>query len=238
MGDSRRGFSGTSKISSSNSGLEFNIPSSACIASCYPERSVPQRQKKHWGGKKGACEKGPVRGRRKSPLPRQKGPGRWASKGPCDPLADKICRHNPTKGGVHSPHARRRSSWPSLGRGAGETPFTHFGDITYSGFLDKAWPQDKTKGEKEKPSKRSTAPAASRPKKRASEGASELKPHKFQENPKNARGPEWHPEKPPRSRTHRQHGRNRQKRRDTKRKETSKTSACVGVSCDCLIYIS
>ena len=68
--------------------------------------------------------------------------------------------------------------------------------------------------------------------------ANKLKPHKFKENPKNARGPEWHPEKPPRSRTHGQNGRNRQKRRDTKKKGNSKTSACAGVSCYYLIFVS
>ena len=58
--------------------------------------------------------------------------------------------------------------------------------------------------------------------------ANKLKPHKFKENPKKARGPEWHPEKPPRSRTHGQNGRNRQKRRDTKKKRKQQNKCVCG----------
>ena len=74
--------------------------------------------------------------------------------------------------------------------------------------------------------------------KRASEGASVLKPRKFQENPQNARGPEWHPEKTPRSGTHGQKGRTRQVRRDKKGTGKSNPSACGGVPCYYLSFLS
>ena len=108
------------------------LSSEACL-----EGKKKDKNEKTWGGNQTCSVKKGLRGGRKNPLTRQKGPGRSASEGPCDPLADKICRQNPTQGGVHSPRARRRSPWPSLGRGAGEIPFTHFGEITYSGFLEK-----------------------------------------------------------------------------------------------------
>ena len=171
-----------------------------------------QKKKKTWGGekqkvrvKKGLC------GGTKNPHPRQKAldAGRpWVP----GPTGNKICRQNPTKRGVHSP-AQKRTPWPSLGRGAGEIPFTHFGEITYSGFLDKVWPQNKRGKEKQNKSntRKPLPPRVPRKGLRRSK-----------ENPKNARGPEWHPGKTPRNGTHGQNGRKRQKRRDTKRKKPEK----------------
>ena len=114
-----------------------------------------------------------MRGHAKGPLPIQKGPGRCASVGPCDPLAHKTGRQKPTKGGGQYAPAQRRSPWPSLGRGAGEIPYIHFGVITYSGFLDKVWPQNE-KGKRKTRQKKRKKPLPPRvPRKGASEGASE-----------------------------------------------------------------
>ena len=62
-------------------------------------KRASKAQKKNLGREKSVqCEKGPVWGQ-KGPHPRQKGPGRCASVGPCDPLAHKTGRQKPTKGG-------------------------------------------------------------------------------------------------------------------------------------------
>ena len=171
-----------------------------------------------------------MRGHVKGPLPIQKGPGRCASVSPCDPLAHKTSRQKPTKGGGQYAPAQRRSPWPSLGRGAGEIPYTHFGVITYSGFLEKVWPQNEKGKRKTRQKKHTKTLAASRPKKKASEG-----PRRIPKTPGAQNGT---PAKTPRSGTHGQNGRNRQKRRDTKKKENQKTSACAGVSCYYLNFIS
>ena len=68
-----------------------------------------------------ACEKGPVRGQEKRPLPVQKGPGRSASEGPCDPLAHKQAVKNPEKEGTNPPRSRR-SPDPHSGQGLGRSP--------------------------------------------------------------------------------------------------------------------
>ena len=75
--------------------------------------------------------------------------------------------------------------------------------------------------------------------KRASEGASELKPRKYQENPKNARGPEWHPEENAKKQDARPKGARNQVRRDKqKRKQEQAKQVRVGVSCYYLIFLS
>ena len=188
--------------------------------------SKAERKKKKGGGekqkvrvKKGLC------GGTKSPHPRQKAldAGRpWVP----GPTGNKICRQNPTKRGVHSP-AQRRTPWPSLGRGAGETTAGLVRPPPVN--LEKVWPQNKRGKEKQNKSntRKPLPPRVPRKGLRRSK-----------ENPKNARGPEWHPGKTPRSGTHGQNGRKRQKRRDTKRKRTRKTGACAGVSCDYLSYVS
>ena len=91
---------------------------------------------------------------------------------------------------------------------------------------------------KQKPQKRIDANtlAASRPRKKVSEGASKLKPRRFRENPKNVKGPDWHPYQNAR-RTHGQNGRRRNCSGD-KKKEPDQQSAVWGVSCYYLNYIS
>ena len=113
-----------------------------------------KKKKKNLGREKtkGACEKGPVRGHAKKPPSQTEkalDAGRpWVP----GPTGNKICRQNPTKRGVHSP-AQRRTPWPSLGRGAGETTFTGLVRPPPV-ILEKVWPQNK-RG-KEKQNKRNT----------------------------------------------------------------------------------
>ena len=95
-----------------------------------------------------------MRGQKKRPLPVQKGPGRSASEGPCDPLAHKQAVKNPEKEGTNPPRSRR-SPGPHSGQGRARSPVAHFGEITYSG-LKGVWPQNKQKGGKEHKDKRST----------------------------------------------------------------------------------
>ena len=81
--------------------------------------------------------------------------------------------------------------------------------------------QNKRAETKTKDKKPRNTPAASRPKKR---GLGRV----FQENPKNARGPEWHPEENAKKRDARPKRAKRQTRRD-KKTGTTNTSACGGV---------
>ena len=174
-------------------------------------------------------KKGLRGGRKKHPHPRQKGPGRRASEGPCDPLAHKKGRQNPTEGGDQPSALDRAIPRPSLGRGGGRDHPRPASARSRGGPSRKsvAAKQNKTKGKKKtRQEKHRKTLAASRPKKRASEGASELEPRKFQENPKNARGPEWHPEKNAKKRDARPKRAKPQARRDTKR-EKEQTKRCV-----------
>ena len=145
----------------------------------------------------------------------------------------KNTRRGPTlrpRGAPPSPHS---------GEGRARSPvLALFGEITSSGCLEKcvAAKQNRRGKTKTKHKKHGNTLAASRPK-RASEGASELKPRKFQENPKNAWGPEWHPEKAPGERTHGQNGR-KTNRGGTKRRKKRPQPVRVGVSRYYLNFIS
>ena len=60
----------------------------------------------------------------------------------------------------------------------------------------------------------------------------------YQENPKNAWGPEWHPEKTPRSGTHGQKGRTNKCGGTKKEQEKATQGACGGVPCYYLSFLS
>ena len=127
------------------------------------------------------------------------GPGRSASEGPCDPLANKMKQTPfPKKGAPIAPALKALSL--DLARAWGWRDHLSLTSVRLSTRATRnVWLQTQQKGKNETTNKkhRNTL-AASRPK-RASEGrpqkgrASELKPRKFQENPKRTRGPEWHP---------------------------------------------
>ena len=109
--------------------------------------------------------------------------------GPCDALAHKKGRQNPTKGGDQPSALEALPLALTRARGRARSPAAGLRENTGRAFLDKVWPQNKKKNKTRKTRK---TLAASRPKKGASEGASELKPHKFQENQKRA-GPRMAP---------------------------------------------
>ena len=111
----------------------------------------------------------------------------------------------------------------------GDQPSTLEG---HSGFLEKLWPQTQQKGQTETTrEKRRNTLAASRSER--PRRASELKPRKFQENPKNARGPEWHPEKNTKRKDALPKWAINQPRRDKKEK-THKTKK---VRCGCVLLL-
>ena len=133
--------------------------------------------------------------------------------GPCDPKQTLASKRNHT-GGL-SPSAREgHSTWGALPQGAGETTC----------FLE-VWSRKTGKTTDQKRNKRLYRLAS---KKQASEQS--------RENPKNARGPEWHPEETPeRKRTHGQNRRTRQSGGD--RKGQKNNSTCGGV-CGVLLALS
>ena len=161
--------------------------------------------------------------RKKRSLPRQKGHGRCAFEGPCDPLANKISRQNPGKGG-DQPSALEALPLPlTRARGRGD-PLCPLRRDHPLGLLENVWPQNK-KGEKNK-----ETPLPPRvPSKGASEGASKLEPRKFQKNPKNARGPEWHPENSQEAGRTAKKGDKPSAAGQKGEQEQTKTSACGGV---------
>ena len=164
------------------------------------------------------------------PLPRTKGPGRCASEGPCDPLAHKPAVKNPEKEGTNPPRSRR-SPGPHSGQGRARSPVAHFGEIGYSGVEKRRGRNTKQNGKRKNKAREARKTlAASRPKKKASEGC--------KENPKNARGPEWHPERNAEKQDARPKRAKQQVRRDTRREQGPRKQVRVGVSCYYLSYVS
>ena len=159
------------------------------------------------------------------PLPSKNGPG-----GPCDPLPDtKKQKKKPRNFKPVSKRARTTAlPGPSLGRGAGSTTrgYASYDDGSApSSWCEKAAKHNR-RGKQKQQRETTKTPLPPRVQKRASEGVSELKPRKFQENPKNVRGPEWHPGKTPRSGTHGQNGRTN-KCGGTKKRNRKKQPKCV-----------
>ena len=174
-----------------------------------------------------------MRGQRKRPLPRQKAPGRKASEGPCDPQADKICRQNPQKGGVHSPRPRQGIPWPSLGRGVGKTTLSPTSVRLPTQASRNVWSQNKTEGEKNKPSTRSTE----HPCRLASQEKGGLRAS-TRRIPKTPGAQKGTPAKRQEAGRTAKTGKTDKRGGTQKRKRTRKTSACAGVSCYYLSYVS
>ena len=167
-----------------------------------------------------------LRGQKKRPLPRQKARDAMRPKVPVILWQTKYAVKIPKKGASRAPAqnwavpgSHSSEGWVRLPAGLVRPPPV---------FLENAWPQNK-RG-KRKQGKRSTGkplpPSVPRKGPR----------NKHQENPKNARGPEWHPEK--RQEAGRTAKTGKQTRRDTKKKRNQQTSACEGVSCYYLSFIS
>ena len=91
------------------------------------------------------------------------------------------------KEGTNPPRSRR-SPGPHSGQGRARLPVAHFGEITYSGISKKC--SRKTKQKRKK--KTRTREAQENSCRLASQ---EKGLRRSKENPKNGRGPEWHPEK-------------------------------------------
>ena len=160
-----------------------------------------------------------LRGQRKRPLPREKGP-----RGPCDPLPNTSKRKMDPERPCPNGRGRCALPWPSLGRRAGAMAwgYASYDDGSApSSACEKNSRKTQRNGEKEKQGKRSTE----NPCRLASQ---EKGLRRSKENPKNARGPEWHPEKTPRSGTHGQNGQ-KQTRRDTKTEKEKAKQVRVGV---------
>ena len=201
----------------------------ASVASSSPRQAWPKK-KKTWGGKKGTCEKWDLRGQRKAPPPRQKGSGRHASEGPCDPLVDK-CRQNPRKGGTPSkvPPQDRAVPWESLLRGVGKTT-RRVSETTPCPSRKGVAAQQNTRG-KRKQGKRSTGKPLP-PRAPRKEGLRTS----TRRIPKTRRAQNGTPENAKKRDAQRKRA-NTNAAGHKKRKRTSKTSACEGVSCYYLICI-
>ena len=151
-----------------------------------PARERKKRKKNLGrGNKRQARVKKGLRGQRKRPLPREKGP-----RGPCDPLlnteAKKVSRKAVSK--------RLRTMpppWPSLGRRAGAMAWG------YAAYDDGSAPSSSC----EKKSRKTQQKGKTKTRERSDQkhpcrlASRERASEEYQENPKNARGPEWHPDK-------------------------------------------
>ena len=125
---------------------------------------------------------------------------------------------NPEKEGTNPPRSRR-SPGPHSGQGRARSPVAHFGEITYSGLKSVAAKQKGKKKNKAREARKTLA--ASRPKKKASEGPRRI--------PKTRGAQKGTPRKTPRSRTHGQKGRNKKRGGTQKEKRNKQKSACGGV---------
>ena len=148
------------------------------------------------------CEKRDLRGHKKAPPPQQK-----RSLDAVRPRVPVTLWHTkmPTKslkrGHLKPPAQDWAVPWESFLRGVGKST-RRVSETTPGPSRKGVAAQQNTRGKKprqEKEAQKNPCRLASR----------EKGLRRFKENPKNARGPEWHPEKPPRSRTHGQNGRNK-----------------------------
>ena len=90
------------------------------IPSGSPKSPEGLRLKNLGQGQQRECEMGPE-GAILAPSAKY-GPGRRASEGPYDPLADKTKQKQSRKGGVHSPRARAAPPGPHSGEGLVRPP--------------------------------------------------------------------------------------------------------------------
>ena len=145
-------------------GIRLSGPSASLSLSVSklskPEACLKGKKKNLGRGKtKGACEKRACVGAQKAPIP-DKRPWTPGVRGSLAPQATKYADKIPRKGASIAPRSRR-SPWPSLGRGAGETTAGLVRPPPV--ILEKVWPQNKR--EKKKKEQRTKTLAASRPKK-------------------------------------------------------------------------
>ena len=153
--------------------------------------------------------------------------------GPCDPLPDTKKRKKKTRNfkPVSKPARTTALPGPSLGRGAGSTTrrYASYDDGSApSSWCEKAAKHNR-RGKQKQQRETTKTPLPPRVQKRASEGVSELKPRKFQENPKNGAGPRMAPRKNAKKRDARPKRAKKQVRRDKKKEQENATQVRVGV---------
>ena len=213
----------------------------------WAPRAISKKKKNLGRGTKKtkrACEKGLRGGRRNAPSPYKKALDAVRPRVPVTLwLTNKPSKTQKRRGPTL--RARRRSPGPHSGAGRVRRP-----DVmpfsaqrptrgcplrleSLLGLLEKVCGR-KTERNGEKQNK--TQEAAKLPCRLASEKkASE----EYQENPKNARGPEWHPAKTPERKDARPKRENKPNAAGTQTRKGRKTqSACGGVPCDYLIFLS
>ena len=194
------------------------------------KRGPKGRKKKTRGGENRALWKGPVRGHAKSPLPTQKGLGRHASVGPWPHTQQKMPTKSLKKG---RPIMPQPENGPSLGSHSSEGWVKLPSGLVRPPpvFLEKVWPQNEKKEKKKNKNKRNTRrPLPPRVPRKG--------PQKLQgESQKTPGAQNGTPEKRQESgRTAKTGGTN--KNGGTQKERTRKTSACAGVSCYYLNFVS
>ena len=179
---------------------------------------MPRRQKKKtWGGenKKVCVRKGLCGGTKNTPIPDKKA----LDAGRPGPTGNKRCRQNPKKGASIAPALEALPLALTRARGWGDPLYPLRCDHLL-GFSRQSVAAERKGEKKNKAEEAQNTLAASRPKKRASEGAGEqAQAPLVQGESHNRAGPRMAPrEKRREAGPHGQNGRNRQKRRETKRK--------------------
>ena len=185
-----------------------------------------QQKKKNLGREQVRVKKG-LRGQRKRPLPRETGP-----KGPCDPQPNTNKREMDPERPCPNGRGRCLSLGPHSGEGQARWPGGTPRSMTGPPLLvceKTAAKHNDTGKKKNKAREAQKTLAASRPKKKASEGPRRIpKTHGVQNGtPKNAKKRDARPK---RAKTNAAGHKNR--------KGKSKTSACGGVPCDYLSCLS
>ena len=130
------------------------------------------KKKKTWGGKiRCVWKMGPEGADKNAPSPTEKVPDAGRPRVPVTLWQTKYADKIPKKGASRAPAQDWAFPWESLLRGVGKT--TRRVSETTPGLLEKVWPQNEKGKKKTRQKKNKKTLAASRPKKRASEGASE-----------------------------------------------------------------
>ena len=180
-----RSVPGFSLNSARNASLHSWNTKSKCIPFKGQERETREKKNLGRGNKRQVRVKKGLRGQRKRPLPREKGP-----RGPCDPLLNTGKRKKYPERPCPNGRGRCLPLGPHSGEGQARWPGGMPRTMTGPPLLVRVKKSRKTqqKGKtktRERSDQKHPCRLASR--ERASE--------EYQENPKNARGPEWHPDK-------------------------------------------
>ena len=217
-------FPGYSRSNSREAFCNISVNQASCCQQANGPQGPSRKKKgkeKNLGREKTCSVKRACEGARKRPPPHTERPWTPCVRGSLAPLANKRCRQNPKKGASIAP------AWPSLGRGAGEIPFTHRHLLGFSrqsvAAKQKGKKKNKTRETHEDPCRLASQEKASEGPRRLPKtpGAQNGTPEKRQEAGRTAKT-----------------GGTDKSGRTQKRKITRKTSACAGVSCYYLSFVS